>query len=215
MREVEKRVRETYFNEDGLTLNRSRLSDIVCMYRKVEDKVLLDLEIYRCNACDGLNTNSTKSAPGYGNLSSPVFILGQSLCTACMKTQVPFTRGSGDFLDVAIDAAGYKKRDLFITNVVHCHPPKNRKSSTDEKRNCQEYLVRELDLVSPKMVIALGTDAKKSNALHYWTDNYRKAKDCVVVHCHHPAYFMYVGNKDLLYWVIKVSELIRKGMRNV
>jgi DNA polymerase len=78
-----------------------------------------------------------------------------------MESQVPFTGGSGCYLDRSFEEAGIAKRDAFITNVVHCHPRGNRKSLPTWVSNCSPYLHLELKVVQPKLVIGLGQDARK------------------------------------------------------
>ena len=120
-----------------------------------------------CRRCPGLNLDppdvpkSTKSAPGRGDPLSPVVIVGQSLCGAkCIEAQMPFTGGSGRVLDAAFAAAGIEKSQIFITNMVHCHPPGNRASKPSEIANCSEYLAEELKIVYPRLIIGLGGDAQ-------------------------------------------------------
>ncbi|MFL0242362.1 MULTISPECIES: uracil-DNA glycosylase family protein [Mycobacteriaceae] len=87
-------------------------------------KITLDTEIANCRRCDGMNIPGvTASAPGYGCLTSPVALVGQSLCEKCMESQIPFTEGSGDLIDEGIALAGLTKKQVFISNAVHCHPP--------------------------------------------------------------------------------------------
>lgn len=125
-------------------------------------KLALDDEIKSCRRCDGMNIDGvTASAPGYGCLTSPVALVGQSLCEKCMGTQIPFTEGSGDLVDEGIKRAGREKKNLFISNAVHCHPPKNRASHQHEIVNCSSYLHRELEIVRPRLVITLGRDAER------------------------------------------------------
>ncbi|MBI2700069.1 MAG: uracil-DNA glycosylase [Mycobacterium sp.] len=125
-------------------------------------KIVLDSEINSCRRCRGMNIpHLTASAPGYGCLTSPVALVGQSLCEKCMETQIPFTGGSGDLIGDSIRRAGHEKRDLFISNAVHCHPPKNRASHEYEVVNCSPFLHRELEIVRPLLVIALGRDAAR------------------------------------------------------
>lgn len=121
----------------------------------------LATRIRNCTACDGMNIpDITQAAPGYGSPQSPVMIVGQSLCGPCMATQIPFTGGSGRFLDRALDAAKLTKESVFTTNVVHCHPPKNRPSLPHEIDNCRPYLAREIAIVAPLLIIGLGRDAR-------------------------------------------------------
>jgi uracil-DNA glycosylase family 4 len=133
-------------------------------------KIVLDNEIRTCRRCVGMNeTGVTQSAPGWGSLDSPVAVVGQSLCEQCMEPQEPFYEGSGSLLEQSFHQAGCKKADLFITNVVHCHPLDNRTSLPHEILNCSAYLRRELDIVHPRLVVGLGGDAKRLLSFFYPT----------------------------------------------
>jgi uracil-DNA glycosylase family 4 len=109
----------------------------------------------------------TASAPGYGSATSPVAIVGQSLCRKCMETGIPFTGGSGSYIDAALELAGREKHEVFITNVVHCHPLDDRPSYQHEIDNCRHFLHRELDVVAPRLIIGLGADAEKVLSARY------------------------------------------------
>ncbi|OBI14924.1 uracil-DNA glycosylase [Mycobacterium sp. E2327] len=122
---------------------------------------VLKKKIIGCGKCDGMNIHGvTQAAPGYGSEQSPVVIVGQSLCRKCMDKQEPFVGGSGSLINRSLKNAGIAKLDIFITNVVHCHPPKNHKSLPEWITNCTPYLHRELDIVQPRLVIGLGKDAE-------------------------------------------------------
>lgn len=130
-------------------------------------KAALDRKIKACRRCvypDRLNEPGvTESAPGFGSLHSPVAIVGEALCRACMEKQEPFYGGSGRVLDRCFERAGVPKTDLFITNSIHCHPPGNRNPLPHEIDNCLPYLRVELvDIVQPQLVIGVGKFAKAS-----------------------------------------------------
>lgn len=161
----------------------------------------LALSIRSCRACPGMNIlGSTESSPAYGDPSSPIVFVGQSLCHACMASQIPFTGGSGRFLDAALEKAGVSKRLVFTTNVVHCHPPKNRPSKPHEIANCSPFLATELSLVAPELVVGLGRDACTWLAGHYsrasweWTPQTpevpRGGVKTGLFYTQHPAYIM-------------------------
>lgn len=84
-----------------------------------------------------------------------------------MESQIPFTGGSGELIDESIERAGRKKDAIFISNAVHCHPPKNRASREHEIVNCSQYLHRELEIVRPRLVITLGADAERVVTFFY------------------------------------------------
>jgi DNA polymerase len=129
---------------------------------------LIAQRISTCRQCPGMNAPGvTASAPGYGSAHAPVAIVGQSLCRKCMESGVPFTGGSGTYIDQALEIAGREKRELFITNVVHCHPHDDRKSRPYEIENCLPFLHEELDVVSPRLIIGLGADAEKVLTARY------------------------------------------------
>ena len=121
----------------------------------------LAADIAACRRCPGLNVEGvTGSAPGYGCETSPVMLVGQSLCKRCMKDPAePFRGGSEWLITRALERAGRVKSDLFVTNVVHCHPPDDRASEDHEKANCARFLRRELALVGPLLMVGLGDDA--------------------------------------------------------
>jgi DNA polymerase len=129
---------------------------------------LLASRIAACRECEGMNEPGiTASAPGFGSADSPVAIVGQSLCRKCMESGIPFTGGSGSYIDAALELADRLKQELFITNVVHCHPPGDRPSHQHEIDNCRRFLHGELDVVRPRLVIGLGGDAEKSLSSRY------------------------------------------------
>lgn len=135
--------------------------------RRRQLKLIAD-RISTCRQCPGMNLPGvTASAPGYGSAHAPVAIVGQSLCRKCMESGIPFTGGSGSYIDRALELVDLKKSDMFITNVVHCHPVNDRKSHRYEIENCTPYLHEELDVVSPRLIIGLGDDAEKVLSHHY------------------------------------------------
>lgn len=124
--------------------------------------------ISSCRACPGMNEPGvTASARGHGSEYSPVAIIGQSLCRKCMESGIPFTGGSGSYIDRALEIADLEKDELFITNVVHCHPPEDRPSHRHEIDNCLHFLHEELDVVAPRLIIGLGGDAEKVLTARY------------------------------------------------
>jgi DNA polymerase len=131
---------------------------------RLRQKNALDRKIKACRQCKDLNKPGvTESAPGFGSLHSPVAIVGEALCRACMEKQEPFYGGSGRVLDRCFERAGVNKTDLFITNSIHCHPPGDRDPYAHETKNCADFLREELrEIVQPRLVIGVGKFAKAS-----------------------------------------------------
>lgn len=120
-----------------------------------------------CRKCPGLNLwtglslTSSLAVFGAGNVDAELFFIGQSACLQCQETGWPFTKGSGDLLDSCLENIRITREQVFISNVVHCHPPNNRPSKSEEVENCRPYLGRELSIVRPKLIVTLGLDAAR------------------------------------------------------
>jgi uracil-DNA glycosylase family 4 len=182
----------------------------------------LKLDIKACRDCEGLNKRKvTESAPGFGSIDSPVAIVGQSLCQKCMDSGVPFTGGSGRYIDKALEDAGRNKRELFITNVVHCHPPDDRKSKRHEIDNCRHFLQDELAIVQPVLAIGLGDDAEAELRAYY--DNAQelpwpfikprrfKPNTTYVLFPEHPGSLRFKKTPDRAYYSPSLGSAIRWG----
>lgn len=176
---------------------------------KKEKFKIFSKKIKICKLCDGLNIkNITENSPGYGNIDSRVMLIGQSLCGPCMKTQIPFTGGSGLILDRMFINIGIEKKDIFITNCVLCHPPNNRPSKPQELENCAPFLRIILKLIEPKLCILLGRDAiewflpeSKNQALKSYVNNFFENREfnCKLYPVYHPAYvWRQLLSKDIL-----------------
>ena len=129
-------------------------------------------QIRACDRCEGMNIEGeTQAAPGYGSVRSPVVIVGESLCHACMASQRPFTGGSERVLKESFKRARITREQLFITNTVHCHPHSGPRDNRDplphEIANCRSHLHDELEIVTPRLVIGLGQFAKDALRSEY------------------------------------------------
>lgn len=88
-------------------------------------------------------------------------------CAVNAWSHIPFTGTSGKYIDKALENAGRDKRDILITNVVHCHPPDDRPSERHEIDNCRHILHDELAIVQPLLAIGLGGDAEAELRSYY------------------------------------------------
>lgn len=180
------------------------------LYYKAVQKKSLDRRIYNCRLCDGLNIKRcTDSCSGWGDLNAKVFFIGQSLHKLGILSDLPFIKGSGYLLDAALHLSGLLRKDVFITNAVHCHPLSNRGSTDEEKKNCLQSLRAEIKIVCPKLIVALGNDAQWATAqlrLETWLFE-NKIRTLLVKH---PASFLHSAPEDSIEWIVKLSNEIDK-----
>jgi uracil-DNA glycosylase family 4 len=177
--------------------------------------------IRQCSLCPGMNIPLvTQAAPGYGDPESPVVIVGQSLCGPCMASQVPFTGGCGRLIDSSLSLAGLEKHQVFVTNVVHCHPPENRRSLPQEIRNCSQFLRTELSAVEPSVIIGLGKDASSwllnwaAPELLLWSESASKEKARAKLYLTlHPSYVLRQPETARRTYVLQLAKVFAWAFR--
>ncbi len=184
------------------------------LYNRSVRKKHLDRHIRACRLCEGMNIPAvTASCPGWGDLCAKIFVVGQSLHEPGVQSGVPFIFGIGYGLDAALRLSVLTRLEAFITNIVHCHPPRNRASTDEEKENCLPFLAEELKIVRPKLVVALGNDARQGLEQVYSNlqNNNSPAK---TVFLKHPAAFLHSGSPEqAIDWVIRLSIIFDKELQ--
>jgi uracil-DNA glycosylase len=121
----------------------------------------LSLKIRRCTLCK-LSRTRTNAVAGEGSCSAKVMLVGEAPGRQEDLDGKPFVGYSGRILDSALSKAGIKRSDVFITNVVKCRPPNNRRPESNELIACMGHLERQISLVSPKIICILGSTAYRS-----------------------------------------------------
>ncbi len=116
-------------------------------------------ERIRTTRCCGLCEHRTHAVPGEGNARAKMVFVGEGPGATEDATGRPFVGQAGKLLDDIIEAIGLRRADVYITNVVKCRPPQNRKPLPDEIAACMPYLRRQLALLQPKVIVALGGTA--------------------------------------------------------
>jgi DNA polymerase len=118
----------------------------------------LAARIRTCTLCR-LHEGRTRAVPGEGPPNARLFLVGEAPGRHEDEAGRPFVGASGRMLDAALGKAGLTRRDVFITNVVKCRPPENRRPRADEIEACHPYLVAQVRAVRPRVVVALGDTA--------------------------------------------------------
>ncbi len=179
------------------------------LYTKAVRMKALAARITKCKRCEGLNIKRfTESTPGWGNLNASIFFVGQSLHEPGVSSGLPFIKGSGYSIDAALRLSGLLRKDVFFSNVIHCHPPSNRETTPEEKNNCLPFLAKELAIVEPTLLIALGNDAKQMIQRMHNEGIPTCASKFIAMK--HPATFMYSAPELRVGWIIKLSMEIDK-----
>jgi len=118
--------------------------------------------VINCVLCD-LSITRKNAVPGTGGKDSKIILIGEAPGKNEDETGYPFVGNAGKILDQAIIEAQLERKEIYITNVVKCRPPNNRVPTDEEIRICtSNYLQKEIDIISPKIICILGATALKS-----------------------------------------------------
>ncbi len=115
----------------------------------------------KCLKCElgGLRTNAV---PGEGNPAARIMFVGEAPGADEDAQARPFVGRAGQLLDKIIAACGLKREDVWIGNILKCRPPENRDPKPEEIVACLPYLQRQIELINPEIIVALGAHAAKT-----------------------------------------------------
>ena len=122
------------------------------------DLAALAARIRRCTRC-GLHRSRTRAVPGDGWAGATIALIGEAPGRNEDRAGRPFVGAAGRILDDALRRAGIVRERVFVTSIVKCRPPGNRKPRRTEIAACHPYLEAQLATVRPKVVVALGDSA--------------------------------------------------------
>ena len=112
-------------------------------------------EVRVCTNCR-LHATRTRAVPGEGDPETEVVFVGEGPGFNEDRLGRPFVGRAGDLLVKLLAHVGWRREDVFITNVVKCRPPDNRDPQPDEIAACAPYLRRQLEVLDPAVVVTLG-----------------------------------------------------------
>jgi uracil-DNA glycosylase family 4 len=142
----------------------------------------------RCFLCEG----RTRTVPGEGSATARLLFVGEGPGQTEDETGRPFVGRAGELLTQIIEAVGLRRDEVFICNAVKCRPPQNRKPLPDEMTACRPYLERQIDLVKPAVIVALGASAAEAllasrESLGRLRNRVHSYRDIPLVVTYHPA----------------------------
>ena len=122
----------------------------------------LKSECEKCNACTLCETRNNVVFSD-GNSEAPILLIGEAPGADEDMTGTPFVGRAGKLLNSFFEMAGLsRKNDIYICNTVKCRPPKNRVPSDTEKNICQHFLLKQIEIVNPKVILLCGATAMQT-----------------------------------------------------
>lgn len=123
----------------------------------------------RAEACTRCELSSSRGCAvvGSGSLDASIVLVGEAPGRKEDESGLPFVGSAGKLLDRLLDAAGLRREDVLITNIVKCRPPRNRRPKKVWVEACQPYLDEQLGIIRPRVIAPLG-----NSSLSYFQGRY-------------------------------------------
>lgn len=174
------------------------------------------------NICPDLAQNATNLVMGVGNADADIMFIGEAPGKNEDLQGEPFVGAAGKFLDEMLKVAGMRREDVYITNIVKYRPPNNRDPLPDEKKAFWPFLLKEIQVIKPKIIATLGRHSMeyflpdmRISVVHGQPKRIRLGDGKIVIlPLYHPATALYNGSMrqtliDDFESVPKIIELIK------
>jgi uracil-DNA glycosylase family 4 len=133
---------------------------LIYYVRMDKENKLKNIHIKWIKECDcGLKKTATQAVPGAGSVNAEIIFIGEAPGKKEDEMGEPFVGAAGKFLNEMLGLINLKREDIYITNIVKYRPPENRDPLPEEKSACRAWLLDELKIISPKLIIFLGRHA--------------------------------------------------------
>jgi uracil-DNA glycosylase family 4 len=144
-----------------------------------------------CEKCE-LARGRTKVVFGVGNTSATLMFIGEAPGHDEDLSGIPFVGRAGQLLDKILEAAGIRRDDVYIGNIIKCRPPNNRTPLLTEIEACMPYLAKQIEHIRPKVICTLGLPATQTllglkGAMATLRGKVYKYKDMRIIPTYHPA----------------------------
>jgi len=161
----------------------------------LQDKwISLDKEVRNCEKCTLCSTR-TQTVFGTGNQHADWMFIGEAPGQNEDVEGKPFVGQAGKLLTEMIRAIGLQRENIYIANILKCRPPNNRDPKKEEIKTCQDYLQRQIELVKPKVILAVGrisaqTLLDSNESLSKLRGKNYQLNNIPLVVVYHPAYLL-------------------------
>jgi uracil-DNA glycosylase len=151
-------------------------------------------DIGDCTRCT-LHRGRTSIVFGVGNPETPLMFVGEGPGAEEDQQGIPFVGRAGQLLTQIIGAMGYERDQVYIANVVKCRPPDNRNPEPDEIAACEPFLHRQIEVIRPRVVVALGKFAaqtllRTTESISRLRGHFHRLGDVEVMPTFHPSYLL-------------------------
>jgi uracil-DNA glycosylase len=168
-----------------------------------------------CRRCKLHTLGRTQVVFGVGNPGADLMFVGEAPGADEDIKGEPFVGRAGQLLTKIIEAIDLRREDVYIANVIKCRPPQNRNPEPDEVEQCEPFLFRQIDVIKPKVIVALGKFAaqcllKTTDPITRIRGREYRYRDAILIPTYHPAYLLRNPSSKREVWedMKRVRELL-------
>jgi DNA polymerase len=174
--------------------SKSQLSGMPLEERRRELSVLAE-KVSTCRLCAELASTRTQTVFGVGQVGAELCFVGEAPGADEDAQGEPFVGAAGQLLNNIIAACKMKREEVYICNIIKCRPPGNRTPLPNEAANCRAHFERQLELVQPKFICALGSTAARyllntTQGIGQLRGRFHDYRGIPVICTYHPAYLL-------------------------
>lgn len=166
----------------------------------------LEAEVVSCSSCE-LHQQRTNAVFGAGNRNAAWMFIGEAPGADEDQQGKPFVDKAGQLFNLMLNSVGLERQEVYITNIVKCRPPGNRDPHLAEAACCEQYLQRQIALIKPRIIVAVGRIAAHNllkndqavGVLRGTKHSYGDSNIPVVV-TYHPAYLLRAPQEKRKAW---------------
>lgn len=176
----------------------------------------LEKKVINCRSCE-LHSSRTNAVFGVGDKNADLMVIGEAPGADEDRQGEPFVGRAGQLLNAMLQAIGLKRKQVFIANILKCRPPGNRDPYPEEALRCEPYLMRQIALVKPKVILAVGRVAAQNLLKTEEAVGRLRGRDLYIdtvptVVTYHPAYLLRKPQEKAKTWqdlqrVVKMLSL--------
>ena len=177
----------------------------------------LQARVSVCTRCAELAATRTQTVFGVGNHNAKWMVIGEAPGAEEDRQGEPFVGRAGQLLNNMLKAIGLERETVFIANMIKCRPPGNRDPHPEEIANCSDYLRRQVELVSPKVILAVGRISaqnllKTGEPLARLRGKMHRLGDIPLVVTYHPAYLLRTPSDKAKAWAdLRFAREVAEG----
>jgi len=204
----EKSLFDTYNERKKVELSKSE---------KTEKLKELEEEVRQCTKC-GLCKGRTNVVFGTGDADADLMFVGEAPGYYEDMQGEPFVGRAGQLLTKIIESIGLKRSESYIANILKCRPPENRNPTVNEIILCKPHLIKQIEIIRPKIICALGTFAAQTlldtkESIGKLRGTFHDFQGTKLLPTYHPAYLLRNPNDKKKVWedMKKVRDFLKKA----